>query len=435
MRQLLSLTNGVEFLLAALFFSAAAIRNCRAGFIRAGLFSTLITLTIAAVYVLLHNKVYFIYSIPAATLVLIFVSLVPLKGYTGECKKKEKRVDERNIPFARIGLKPGSENYESYYSENPEKEEIDSRTRALPGFLSRGSRYYHSLNSPAADAGFFLLEHLKESVDGNVSSIKSSLKPERIAMYLKAMLKTRKFSCLGTAALKPCHYYSHTGRGSGEYGAAVPFEHSSALVIGSEMGSRFTGTAPLSPEVMETSGRYIDCAVAAIQTASFLRNLGFSARAHIDGNYKVVASLLARDSGLGNFGWSGLLLSGNLGPRVRFSVVTTDFEFPSHRRQKSVDYLPFCLQCQKCVRNCPCGAIDRNRPFSVDSDRCFMYWNAVGTDCGKCMSVCPMGHPWGILKKIALRSSFAAWLLTGFDNLFYGKLPESIGMPSWMGVE
>ena len=48
-----------------------------------------------------------------------------------------------------------------------------------------------------------------------------------------------------------------------------------------------------------------------------------TARAHIDGNYQVIAPLVARDAGLGTIGRMGLLMTPELGPRVRLAVVTT----------------------------------------------------------------------------------------------------------------
>ena len=44
-----------------------------------------------------------------------------------------------------------------------------------------------------------------------------------------------------------------------------------------------------------------------------IRRLGYPARAHIDGNYRVIAPLVARDAGLGEIGRMGLLMT----PRSR----------------------------------------------------------------------------------------------------------------------
>ena len=46
-----------------------------------------------------------------------------------------------------------------------------------------------------------------------------------------------------------------------------------------------------------------------VQLAAAIRDLGYPARAHIDGNYRVIAPLVARDAGLGEIGRMGLLMT------------------------------------------------------------------------------------------------------------------------------
>ena len=76
---------------------------------------------------------------------------------------------------------------------------------------------------------------------------------------------------------------------------------------------------------MESARRYLDSGAIAVQLALFLKGIGYRARAHIDGNYRVVCPLVARDAGLGEIGRMGILMTPALGPRVRIAVVTTDF--------------------------------------------------------------------------------------------------------------
>ena len=63
--------------------------------------------------------------------------------------------------------------------------------------------------------------------------------------------------------------------------------------------------------------------------------------------------------------------------------------------------LDFCTICKKCADNCPSHSIpagdrepiDGGLRWAIDADSCFRYWNAIGTDCGRCMTVCPYSHP------------------------------------------
>ncbi len=424
---LLSTLNYLIYSASILFFLVVSWKSFRERNIRAGIVSVLFSLLPVLLCYFFHEWLYFSFTGPLILLVLI---IVPGSKYRNDLCLPAERFDERDITFARYRLKAGSENYSSYYEKNPEKEESDSRTRALPGLLAEKSKYFHKLNSSAADASFFLLHQLKDSVDGPVAEQNGNYTAEQISDYIHSMAVDDGASIYGTALIKPEHYYSHKGRGTDSYGKEIPIKHRYAIVLGSEMRSSNTATAPLSPEVVETGKRYVDCAVWAVQTASFIRSLGYSARAHIDGNYQVIPPLVANEAGLGGFGWSSLFLTKKYGPRVRYSVVTTDLELPQGGKQ--VDFLSFCNICRKCATCCPSRAINQERLEKLNADRCFMYWNAVGTDCGRCLAVCPMGHPWGILKTLALRSIIAARLLKGLDDLFYGRKPRSLPMPQWM---
>ncbi len=139
---------------------------------------------------------------------------------------------------------------------------------------------------------------------------------------------TRYFGALdiGITELKPEHVYSHIGRGPGEWGAPLEVEHKYAIAFTVEMDYEIMGTAPEAPVVMESARQYVEAGRVAVQLAQTIRSWGYPARAHMDGNYRVICPLVARDAGLGEIGRMGLLMTPRLGPRVRIAVVTTDLE-------------------------------------------------------------------------------------------------------------
>jgi predicted nucleic acid-binding protein len=61
-------------------------------------------------------------------------------------------------------------------------------------------------------------------------------------------------------------------------------------------------SAPNAPMVMESGRQYVEAARVAVQLAAAVRTMGYPARAHIDGNYRVIAPLVARDAGQGKRG-------------------------------------------------------------------------------------------------------------------------------------
>jgi ferredoxin len=125
-------------------------------------------------------------------------------------------------------------------------------------------------------------------------------------------------------------------------------------------------------------------------------------------------------------------------------VVTTNLEVIPDGRMDGRAMIDFCRICLKCAENCPSRSIpfdDRQQidgayRWRIDADTCFRYWNTVGTDCGRCMTVCPYSHPdnlahnlvrWGVA-----RSGVARRAMLWLDDMFYGRSPEPRPAPSWI---
>ena len=356
------------------------------------------------------------------------------------------RFDEREIMFARSRLLPGSAEYQAYYDLHPDHEVEDNMTRAKPGLLSPKSRFANPLQFASVEGSFFLTESLGEAVDGPVSAQKHSLPPEKMTAYIKALTMYYGAADVGVTAVAPYHVYSHIGRGTGTYGAPLPVEHKYAIAFTVEMDFGLVGTAPSPPTSMETGKEYVEAARVAVQLAGAIRALGYPARAHIDGNYRVIAPLVARDAGLGEIGRMTILMTPRQGPRVRLGVVTTDLELIPDSREPDMAIVDFCNICEKCAHTCPSKSIPQGPRMEIDGttrwklnpDTCFRYWNIAGTDCARCMAVCPFSHPdtfshnlirWGIARSGVFRRA-ALWM----DDLFYGRKPPSRQAPDWVDV-
>jgi reductive dehalogenase len=210
------------------------------------------------------------------------------------------------------------------------------------------------------------------------------------------------------------------------------------------MDPDLVATAPYAPTGMESARQYVESARVAVQLANFIRSLGYPARAHIDGNYRVVAPLVARDAGLGEIGRMGLLMTPALGPRVRLGVVTTDLPLIPDGRGEDRSVLDFCGICSKCADCCPPHAIPQGGRVEIDGALrwrindaiCYRYWNAVGTDCARCMAVCPYSHPdravHNAVRWAARHSGIARRAAVRLDDLFYGRFPRSKPRPDWI---
>ena len=376
----------------------------------------------------------------AATLLF----LLPIGRVERDREEPETRVDERDIMFARARLEPGTANYEAYYALHPENRAGDDRTRSLPGLLSATASEVNPFVFGATEATFSLIEKLHDAVDGPVASEQAAFEADPGTDHIKGLVHYWGARDVGITELRPYHVYSHIGRGMGAFGAPIGLEHRYAIAFTVEMDPELVGTAPAAPTLLESARQYASAAAIAVQLGNLIRTMGYPALAHVDGNYRVVAPLVARDAGLGEIGRMGLLMTPNLGPRVRLGVVTTDLPLIPDPAGYSSAVLDFCQVCKKCADNCPVRAIpsgdreeiDGSLRWRIDQEVCYRYWCVTGTDCARCMAVCPYSSPDTAMHNLvrwATRHSGAArraviWL----DRLFYGAAPTPKPAPSWL---
>jgi reductive dehalogenase len=382
-------------------------------------------------------------GVAIAGLAAVVVGVLPIGSSVVENGRPAHRVDERDIMFARARLEPGSPEFEAYYAMRPGKRRNDDRTRSLPGLLARDSPLADPVVFAAAKASFDVCAALRDEVDGRVASTRRGRPAAEMTGVVKRLTLHLGARDVGVTALRPYHVYTHVGRGSGAWGDPITLDHRWAIAFTVEMDHASMRRAPAAPVVAESARQYVESARIAIQIATWIRRLGYPARAHIDGNYRVIAPLVAQDAGLGEIGRIGILMTPRLGPRVRLGVVTTDLPLTPDEPGDDTSVLDFCTVCKKCAENCPSRSIsfeDRTpvdgggRRWALDADSCFRYWNAVGTDCGVCMTVCPYSHPdnaahnlarWAIRRSGTARRA-ALWL----DDVFYGRRLRSATRPA-----
>jgi ferredoxin len=373
-----------------------------------------------------------------AVCTVVVAWLIPIAGTPAPGGRPTRRIDERDIMFARGRLDPESPEYESYYTLRPENKAGDDNTRALPGLLSDDAQLAEPSSFAAAKASFDLTEAVREHIDGEVAPQQTERSPEVWTEAIKKLARSFGAVDVGVTELRPYHIYTHVGRGTGTYGKPIELDHRWAFAFSVEMDHRQVSHAPAAPVVEESARQYVEGAKIALVIASWIRRLGYPARAHIDGNYRVIAPLVARDAGLGEIGRMGLLMTPKLGPRVRLGVVTTNMPLVADVPGDDLSVLDFCAICKKCAVNCPVGAIpsgdrtsiDDGLRWAIDSEICYRYWNLVGTDCATCMRVCPYSHPdnpaHNLVRLAILKSAGARRVMLWLDDVFYGEKPATV---------
>lgn len=346
-----------------------------------------------------------------------------------------KNYDERDTMFARMNYVEGTPQYEDYYLRHPEKRNSDDALRGMPGICEPGTAAFEAENCAIADSNFRFLSQLNKLADGDVNPLRKEVDPNLITKKIKGLCTHFGADLVGIAAMKDYLYYSHRGRQSENYGEEVKDRYSYGIIIATRMDKNLIGRAPMAPEVVETSSAYVKVGVVSLQIAYYIRELGYRARSHLDGNYLTVLPLLGKEAGLGEIGRHGLLITPEYGPMVRLSAVTTDLPLvPDSKKSFPVQLI--CKLCQRCASTCPGRAI----PFGcseadgkIDQEKCYYFWRKVGTDCGVCLNVCPFSHGLDISEiPNAKEPSEKAKKIMEVYNKKYGLKPRPHEVPNWL---
>jgi len=331
------------------------------------------------------------------------------------------RFDERDTIFSRMELVPGSERYASYYASHPELKEIDDQYR-----LSPPGKYAHDqINMSRVDAAFRFLKEIRplasrEDVTGHSQPGKATVKDMEKVLHETAL--DYGAVLYGRAVLGLECFYAVRGRGPA-YGETVESPLRNALVFAVEMNREKISRAPRPEEAVEVTRAYVQVAIIGMILSYQLREIGYRARCHMDGESELVLPAAAQAAGLGKIGRLGLLLSSEYGPMIRLGAVTTDFPLTAVSPGGSTlapELEEYCFSCHLCARGCPGKAIPFGNPpvqspknqekqqvppgqdlkdapdkgdllWQIDHEACFSMWKKFGTDCGICVSVCPYG--------------------------------------------
>jgi len=441
------LFSKIILLLFALFFLVASFISFKEKENRASLlFGGLLVLSVAVLFVLLllskNIRVTFSLVFTWVTVIATFLILIPIKPKYRQVMPR-REIDERDTMFARNELSQYPNRFEAYYKKNPEKKKLDDRFRASPGLLKKGTSQYHPVHFASSASSFETIEALRGEVDGEVADEKLELQPENITRFVKGWAKKLGAVDCGVTELKDYHLYTFGGRAD-RYGQKFLKTQKYAIAIIVEMSHEIISTAPTSPVVMESAQQYVSAGIIAIQIAKMIRKLGYSSRAHIDGNYQVICPLVAKDAGLGELSRMGILMTPRWGPRVRISVVTTNLPMVVDKPLKEQSMIDFCLRCKKCADACPSKAIPNGdmveingiKRWQINQEACFTFWNKIGTDCSKCVQVCPYSHPDNLIHNIVRAGVRHNTLFRigaiKLDDFFYGRIPRPKPKPSWL---
>jgi len=302
------------------------------------------------------------------------------------------RYDERDTIFSRLELQKGSSEYDDYYQRHPERQILDdaARERAVSQTFTD-----HIMHRVSVDASFSLLEALRPLACGTKAEKRLTLDPTEASEFLINLAKSYGAVLVGTAPLGEACFYTVRGRGK-EYGQPVNPPGKNGIVFAVHMNPEEIHFAPTPRSSAEVVNAYSRLALMGLIIAQTIRAWGWDATCTMDGRADLVLPVAARYAGLGSIGRSGLLLSDDHGPCIRLGAVVTNLPLKRSERQPAKAN-KLCASCNRCAEACPAKAIDdgfyQDGSFQpVNDDACFIQWQKKGTDCGLCLSHCPLSR-------------------------------------------
>jgi reductive dehalogenase len=245
---------------------------------------------------------------------------------------------------------------------------------------------------------------LRDAVEGEVSPFQPELTddPAVLSRHIKRLGYFHRADIAGICELPQWAVYSHDGKGN-----QIELNHKFAVLFLVDMGFE-TMKASIGFDWISRSQNfhsYVHSALVSCMVASYIRKLGYSARAHHVTNELIVIPPLLLLAGIGEVARPGIVLNPYIGLRYKASVVTTDMPLVS---DKPIDFglQEFCRKCGKCADLCPSKAITHGdkivyngyETWKLDEERCLRFMkvlNSKGDSCLRCVKVCPWNKPRG----------------------------------------
>ena len=350
-----------------------------------------------------------------------------------------ERYDERVAMQARVAIQgpeplpPGSANYQEFYGIYPELETGDNKLRAIknPDFNPLDHLFFFQVIM-----NVMMKQGSEAAVDGPPAPNKIDISPQRATEKVKGFARFLGADLVRVGPLNPAFVYSHIGKGNigldRKYGAPINLTHKHAISIAIGLDPLLMKMGPVLPMATGVMVVYNRLAMISTLLASYIRSLGYPARAHIVSNYQVACVPVAIDAGMGELGRHGIMLTRELGSSLKLTTVTTDLPL-AYDSPVDIGVDEFCRDCRICAETCPSGAIpfgDKKvirgvEKWGINNQACLKTFRETGTDCGICIAACPWTKPRTFFHRLAASTATkkkkAGWWMSRAEKLFYGR--------------
>lgn len=164
------------------------------------------------------------------------------------------------------------------------------------------------------------------------------------------------------------------------------------IVLTMEMGKNIIETPPGEDAKELNDTAYVKLGILTTKLSDYLRKNGFATEiAHPYGGL-VGFSRLAEKATLGYVGNNGLLITPELGPRVKISAIFTSITNLPVKEENKHSWIPgYCDKCGKCVKACPEKALIEKETCCGGNEVELVQKNCIGCSqgCTYCIEACP----------------------------------------------
>ena len=163
--------------------------------------------------------------------------------------------------------------------------------------------------------------------------------------------------------------------------------------------AEYLENVPPSDKAIELLDEYFGFGDLTHGLSDFLRKKGFATHVLHPAEEVLNLSILGQIAGLGYIGKNGLLISPELGPRLKVSGILTSIEnLPFSEKNPHKWIGDYCKTCDKCIEGCLERALVEREDYSAKG-KSFVEKCLIGSHkgCTSCIELCPFfenGYDW-----------------------------------------
>ena len=185
-------------------------------------------------------------------------------------------------------------------------------------------------------------------------------------------------------------------------------KYSNAIVLTLPIGMDIIDEIPSDKAQELNNELYEKFGNSTYELSDYLRKEGFATQVAHPKEELTDLSSLGQEANLGYIGKNGLLITPELGPRVKISAILTTIENLPYSDKNSHEWIKnYCNRCSKCIKNCPQEALieneDKLAKAKLIDEKCI----GCSQGCTYCIESCPFfvnGYDWVKEKQVKLET-------------------------------